>query len=173
MTPPSLHSPGTVFSSTRTGFRAAYSTEIGPWALSRSRDGEGSRGFENPRVFARWIPSWNNPMIRCFFSKRFLSKSSWNFLVDLIEKYRCWSTVTIVDGRNPKQPPGMVLKPDKQLGKTTISTGDRRILSINRIITPGKLQNVGLSDTIINKNNHILDPDDRRLDPIDLRNFET
>ena len=32
-----------------------------------------------------------------------------------------------VDGRNPKQPPGMVLKPCKEWDKLPISSGDRRI----------------------------------------------
>ena len=41
--------------------------------------------------------------------------------------------INTVDGRNPKQPPGMVLKPCPNNGIFTISTGDRRISSINSI----------------------------------------
>ena len=41
-----------------------------------------------------------------------------------------------VDGGNPKQPPGMVLKPCKSLGKLPTSTGERRISSTKAVTLP-------------------------------------
>ena len=40
-----------------------------------------------------------------------------------------WITLPTVDGKNPKQPPGMYPKPCKLWDKLSFSTGERRISS--------------------------------------------